>query len=131
MRTRYFKFEFTNGDIKFFTAEEARDYCTKKNTDITFDGLLRYVANPPRIKDAWKPGYDPVLGREFRHRDERDRLVKERGLVEAGRSPGKPKEKRKSMVNDSMLKDFVDRGAEISGNEAIALKEGKLKPILD
>ena len=128
MHTRYFKFEFTNGALMFMTKEEALAYCKEKNTNITFDGLISFVNNPPRIRDNWRPGYDHALGREFRHRDERDRFVKEKGFIEGGRTKpkhGRVKQSGSKFVDDKTIKDAIDRGANISGNEAIALKQGK------
>jgi len=125
--TRFFKYVFSNNSIRFLSPEEA-DKFLEENEDIhtVFDGYRHEVANPPRIRDGFQPGYQPNLGREVTHYDEYKRIVKQKGCVIAGNDkPGLRKKVQKSnYVTDSVLKNAVERGAKISGNEAAALKKG-------
>ena len=127
MRTRLYKYEFSNNSIRFLSPEEAVDFLEKdKSIHTIFDGYQYEIENPPRIRDGFKPGYQPNLGREVTHYDEYKRIVKEKGCIIAGNDrPGPKKKVQKSKyVTDSSIRNAVERGAEISGNEAAALKKG-------
>jgi len=125
--TRYYKYEFSDGSLMFFSPEEAEAFLKKKkNIHTIFDGYKEELQNPPRIRDGFKPGYQHSLGREVSHYDEYKRICKERGCIIGGNDKPSPKKKvqKSKYVNDSTLKNAVERGAKISGNEASALKKG-------
>lgn len=127
-RTRYYKYVFSDNSIHFFTPEEAQEYISKcSSIYLVFDGFEEYIKDPPRIKDGFKPGWQPGLGIEVNSYGEYKKICKQKGYEIGGNDrPTPPKKEQKSkIVNDSILKDLVQRGAQISGNEAEALKRGE------
>ena len=125
VRTRYLKYVFSNGDIKFLTPSGAIEYSDKHNTKIEYDGYQMKIKHPPRIHDGFKKGYQIGLGMEVNHYDEYKRICKSRGLAEMGNEKLTfKKDPSSKYIDDKVLKDAIDKGAEISGREAQALKDG-------
>lgn len=79
------------------------------------------------IKDAWKPGFQPALGEYIDDKGRYNRRLKEKGLIEAGNEYVEPVTTKKegNYIDDSVIKQAVDSGANISGNEANGLKKGE------
>jgi hypothetical protein len=76
--------------------------------------------------DAFRTGYNPALGMEIKSPAHYKQVLKEKGLREVGNEKQKSAPvKKKSYVDDEIIKQAVDAGASISGQEAAALKEGK------
>ena len=82
-------------------------------------------------KGGFTSGYNHALGREVTTRGQYRKLLKEKGLVEMGneRNANQKMVNRRKGIDDSLLKEAVERGAEITGQEAEALKKGELKHI--
>lgn len=78
--------------------------------------LLR--ANSHSRGDGFKPGFHPGLGIEIRSNEQYQRELKARGLVEVGNEKQKEKKKDFKVITEEVLKDAVDKGAQISGQEA-------------
>jgi len=126
-KTRFYKYVFSDHAIRFLSPDEIEPFLEKnKGIHTVFDGYQEELKNPPRIRDGFKPGYQHNLGMEVRHYDEYKRICKQKGCVIAGNDRPKPKKKAKKSkyINDSLLRNAVERGADISGNEASALKKG-------
>ena len=125
-RTRYYKFEFENGDLKFMTPEEAKMHSDFFNVKITYNGLEHQIKYPPRIHDGFKAGWQPGLGMEVQHYDEYKRICKAKGYEILGndRPIAAKKEQKAKYITDDAIKSAVQGGAQISGNEAAALKKG-------
>ena len=125
-RTTYFRYAFSNGKIKFLTPEEAEKYSEENNVTILKDGLEEAINAPrQRIRDGFQAGWNPALGQYVQSKSEYKRILKQKGLVEMGYEMPKHQSKRKSNFSDDKIKQMVDRGAELSGNEIAALKAGK------
>lgn len=83
--------------------------------------LLR--ANSHKQKtDGFQPGYHPGLGIEVRSHGHYQAELKARGLVEVGDQKQTDKKKSSKVFTDEVIKDAIDKGAEISGEEAKMLK---------
>ena len=83
--------------------------------------LLR--ANSHKKKtDGFQPGYHPGLGIEIRSHEHYQSELKSRGLVEVGDQKQVDKKKESKIFTDEIIKDAIDKGAEISGQEAKMLK---------
>lgn len=128
MKTSYYSYHFSNGDIKFLTPQEAEQYEVDKNTQIIYNGfldLIKKVSSSRPIK-IWREQYSPGLGRYISTHTEYKNLLKERGLIEAGtEKPVHQSTIDKSYFTDDKIKEVIDSGAELSGNEISALKSGE------
>ncbi len=73
--------------------------------------------------DGFKTGFNPALGMEIKSPQHYKDVLKEKGMYEVGNekqvSLGP---KKKSMIDDEVIKEVVQMGGEISGNEASMLK---------
>lgn len=87
--------------------------------------LLR--ANSHKAKtDGFQPGWHPALGMEIRTNGQYQEELKKRGMREVGNDKQEYKKKETKMFTDEVIKEAVDAGAEISGNEAKMLKGEKV-----
>ena len=85
--------------------------------------LLR--ANSHKKKtDGFQPGYHPGLGIEVRSHEQYQSELKARGLIEVGDQKQIEKKKETKIFTDEIIKDAIDKGAELSGNE-IAMLQGE------
>lgn len=72
--------------------------------------------------DGFKTGYHPGLGIEIKSpKHFRDEL-KARGMVEVGNEKQVEKKKQAKVMTDEVIKQAVDMGADISGQEVAKLK---------
>lgn len=86
--------------------------------------LLR--ANSHSKGDGFKPGWHPGLNMEIRTNGQYQQVLKEKGMVEIGNEKQKTREtKKKSAFTEEIIKDAIDKGANISGREAGALLAGE------
>lgn len=79
--------------------------------------LLR--ANSHKAKtDGFQPGWHPALGMEIRTNGQYQEELKKRGMREVGNEKQDYKKKETKIFTEDIIKEAVDAGAEISGNEA-------------
>jgi hypothetical protein len=79
--------------------------------------LLR--ANSHKTKtDGFQPGWHPALGMEIRTNGQYQAELKARGMVEVGNEKQNHKKKETKVFTEEVIKDAIDAGAEISGQEA-------------
>jgi hypothetical protein len=78
--------------------------------------LLR--ANSHKTKtDGFQPGWHPALGMEIRTNGQYQAELKARGMVEVGNEKQNHKKKETKVFTEEVIKDAIDSGAELSGNE--------------
>jgi len=110
---------------------EAITHCIRTDARITRDGIKEYQKAHPSgsgvLRDGFKEGWNPGMGEYVKGRRHYKELLKKKGLTEAGKESVDFSKKTKSdnYFGDDTIKECVDRGAKISGNEAAALKKGK------
>lgn len=86
--------------------------------------LLR--ANSHKAKtDGFQPGWHPALGMEIRTNGQYQQVLKERGMREVGNEKQDHKKKETKVFTEEIIKDAIQSGANISGNEAAALVKGE------
>ena len=78
--------------------------------------LLR--ANSHSRGDGFKPGYHPGLGMEIRSHEQYQKELKSRGLVEVGNEKRKEEKVDTKVFTEDIIKEAVQAGADISGQEA-------------
>lgn len=123
-----FRYIFKDGaDYELPSLSTAELYELKeKHGELVFNGfrdqlesltLLR--ANSHTTGDGFKPGWHPGLNMEIRTNGQYQQVLKERGMVEVGNEKQKVKtQKKSSAFTEEIIKDAIQSGAEISGNEA-------------
>lgn len=126
MRKVYFFYEFSDGFSRYMTGEEATKRAQETGATITRDDLKRSQEASVRMtKDGFQIGYNPALGMHIRGRKHYSQVLKERNLIEMGKERRKPTERiERKLIDDEILKAAIDQGADISGREAEALKDG-------
>lgn len=108
--------------------EARHGLCLHNGYRAHLEGLTLLRANSHKAKtDGFKPGYHPALGIEIRTHEHYQRELKARGLVEVGNDRQEYKKQDSRVITDDVIKDAIDKGAQISGNEAEALKSGTYK----
>lgn len=132
---KLFKYLFTDGHEIECESLSGADYSDlqDKHGKCLFNGfrdqlesltLLR--ANSHTTGDGFKPGFHPALGMEIRTNGQYQQVLRERGMVEVGNEKStEHKKKQSSNFTDEIIKQAVDSGAQISGNEAVALIKGE------
>jgi len=83
------------------------------------------VAAPKKKDQVFRSGYHPGLKEYVKGPKHYSKLLKEKGLVECGNEAPSKKEKKASGLSDSQIKEAVQGGAMLSGNEITALKNGE------
>jgi hypothetical protein len=73
--------------------------------------------------DGFKTGYHYGLGMDIKSPQHYKDVLKEKGMHEVGNSTQKDTFKRKSVIDDKAVKEIIDMGADLSGNEISYLKE--------
>lgn len=115
-------------------AEIEREHCTV----LVFNGfrdqleslqLLR--ANSHSRGDGFKPGWHPGLGMEIRTNGQYQQVLREKGMIEVGNESQSRKKSASSLFTDEIIKDAINSGAEISGQEAERLKSSEFASSLD
>ena len=110
-------FTFQNGlkDVQM-TDFSARIYCRNNKTKIE--------SSTKMIKSTFGAeyhGFHPGLGCETRGKEHTRQIMKERGLVEAGDTMPNVQKKQINTLDESIVREAVQRGAVVSDNEAKAL----------
>lgn len=86
--------------------------------------LLR--ANSHKTKtDGFQPGWHPALGMEIRTNGQYQAELRARGMREVGNEKQVEKKRESKVFTDEIIKEAVDAGAQISGQEAEALTKGE------
>lgn len=129
--SKLFKYVFSDGleimrEPTNATMEEIKEIEEKHGTELIFNGfrdqldslqLLR--ANSHKTKtDGFQPGWHPGLGMEIRTNGQYQAVLKERGMVEVGNEKRTDKKKDSKVFTEEVIKDAVQMGANISGQEA-------------
>ncbi len=78
--------------------------------------LLR--ANSHSRGDGFRPGWHPALGMEIRTNGQYQEELKARGLREVGNEKQNHKKKEMKVFSEEIIKDAIDKGAKLSGQEA-------------
>lgn len=130
----YYDFVFSDGSSLFGRSKNyALNHALKQGIEIV-DWVhvpgspgIRIGNKPAKVKDGFQSGYHPALGCHVRGRKHYEKLLNERGLTEVGNEPLSMEgdKKQKPIFTEKMVRELVNtKGAEISGNEADALKKG-------
>lgn len=86
--------------------------------------LLR--ANSHKAKtDGFQPGWHPALGMEIRTNGQYQEELKKRGMREIGNEKQVEQKTSTKVFTEEIIKEVIDNGAEISGQEAEALVKGE------
>lgn len=128
MRKKYYCYVFSNGLIKYFTPEEANNFQkAHPNLRVLKDGYQRHRDSPVVMKkDAFRPGFQEHLGCYVGGKREYNNLLKERGLIEAGKEYVAPTTEKPVdiMLNREELRDIRQEvGNKISDRELDHIKE--------
>lgn len=103
----------------------------------TYNGWAEFmgVGQPSRLGviggsnsrgDAFRTGYNPALGMEIRSPSHFKQVLKEKGLREVGtEKPRDPGVKKKSYISEEIVKQAIESGANITGQEADKLVKGE------
>ena len=117
--TYFFSFKDGTKDAQM-TDFAAKIYC--RNNDTGIESSTKMVKSS---FGAEYHGFHPGLGCETHGKEHTRSIMRERGLVEVGdSSPPKGVTSQKNCLDESTIKEAVQRGADISGNEAKALIDG-------
>lgn len=116
--TYFFSFDDGLKDAQM-TDFAARVYC--KNNSVK---ILSSTKMTKTTFGAEYHGFHPGLGCVTHGKEHTREIMRARGLVEAGDSMPNYKQTPKSCMDESVIKDAIDKGADISGNEAKALISG-------
>ena len=110
--TRYYRFDFSNGELKFMTRQEAIDYAHLKDIDITFDGCFKHMNAPRRsVRDGFQAGYNPALGKHVGGPREHAQELKRAGLIEMGKEKPKAEgDKKTSYFTKDLGRDLAEAG---------------------
>lgn len=129
MKYRMYFYEFSNGYSKWMTPVEAYKYSNENDVSIDQDGFDKDQKSFIRsTKDGFQSGWHPSLGMHIRGKKHFNQVLKEKGLIEMGKEKVTPQErKKKNYIDETGIKEAVDLGAEISGQEADALISGEYK----
>lgn len=137
--SRTFTYRFENDfeiQVPMLDKDELR-LLERENGKCTHNGWAVFmgVGEPSRLGviggsntrgDGFRTGYNPALGMEIKSPSHFKQVLKEKGLREVGNEkPSTGTKIKKSYIDDEMIKQAVDSGAKISGQEASALIEGK------
>lgn len=86
--------------------------------------LLRTNSHKAKT-DGFQPGWHPALGMEIRTNGQYQEELKKRGLREVGNEKQVEKKKEMKVFTDETIKEVIDAGGKLTGQEAAALVEGK------
>lgn len=120
-----YAYTFTNGHEEFLTKQGAQVYCQVNNCKIESGGPLNYSKVSSR-NDPYS-GFNIALNMDIRGKGHYNQILKERNLIEVGNEFEAHKNiapPKKNMIDDTMIKELEEAGAELSGNEIAALKKG-------
>lgn len=102
--------------------KEMHGECVYNGFRDQLESLTLLRANSHKTKtDGFQPGYHPALGIEIRTNEQYQRELKARGMREVGNEKQDYKKKETKVFSEEIIKEAVDMGAKISGNEASAL----------
>lgn len=81
-------------------------------------------------KDSFKSGWNPALNMNITDKGHYKRVLKEKNLIECGneKPPKQEPTKKPTYFTDKSIKDAVQEGADLSGQEIKALKNGSFDP---
>lgn len=96
--TRYFYFEFSNGEsLVVDNPAKAYSHAKDNNLKITKDGYERFMKAPVIMtKDGFKSGWNPGLGEYVGGKIDYERKLKQKGLVEVGKEAISKTQERKT-----------------------------------
>jgi hypothetical protein len=109
-----------------FMAElkEQHGECVYNGFRDQLESLTLLRANSHKTKtDGFQPGWHPGLNMEIRTNEQYQRELKARGMREVGNEKQVEKKIKTKVFTEEIIKDAIDKGAEISGNEAAMLLE--------
>lgn len=125
---KLFTYRFANGS-EIETADMTNAFLAElvaQNGECVYNGfrdqlgslqLLR--ANSHKAKtDGFQPGWHPALGMEIRTNGQYQAELKARGMREVGNEKQEHEKKATKVFTDEIIKEAIDSGAEISGQEA-------------
>jgi hypothetical protein len=112
-------FDFSNGEKHQMTDMASKMFCAKYSVKI-----LSSTKTTKSTFGAEYHGFHPGLGIVTRGKEHTRQVMRERGLVEAGDTMPNIKQTPKNPITHEIMKEFVQNGAEVSGQEAKALVEG-------
>lgn len=136
---RKFSYKFENGfevdhenmsAVELLNLENEHGKCTF-NGWAEFMGVgkkstLGVIGGTNSKGDAFKSGWHPGLGMHIGGPAHYSKVLKEKGMVEVGNEKRKDAApQRKSYINEEIIGEAIQAGAEISGNEAEALIKGE------
>lgn len=139
--TRTFTYRFQDGrelEHEKLTQSEM-DILKSVHGECTYNGWAEFmgVGQPSRLGviggcntkgDGFRSGWNPALNMHIKGPEHYSQVLKEKGLREVGNEKQRdPGPKKKSYITDEVVKEAVQMGAEISGNEAAALVDGTFK----
>lgn len=109
-----------------FMAElkEQHGECVYNGFRDQLESLTLLRANSHKAKtDGFQPGWHPGLNMEIRTNGQYQEELKKRGMREVGNEKQPDKKISTKVFTEEIIKDAIDKGAEISGNEAAMLLE--------
>lgn len=125
--SRVFTYRFADGaEIEVadmtnaFLAElkEQHGDCVYNGFTDQLESLQLLRANSHSRGDGFKPGFHPALGMEIRTNGQYQAELKARGLREVGNEKQNYKKKEMKVFSEEIIKDAIDKGAKLSGQEA-------------
>jgi hypothetical protein len=131
---------FSDGHNETMTEKDALEYCKKNQCEILISEYIEMIKSQRLIRcnshsrgDSWKPGFHPGLGKVVTSYRDYQRELKEKNLIEVGNESMTPEVNKKiKTISEETIKEAVEMGAEISGNEAQALIDGTYEnPMVD
>jgi hypothetical protein len=131
--SKVFTYRFADGaeietadmTLAFMTElKEQHGECVYNGFRDQLESLTLLRANSHKAKtDGFQPGWHPGLNMEIRTNEQYQRELKSRGMREVGNEKIDHKKKETKVFTEETIKQAVDMGASISGNEATALLE--------
>jgi len=127
-RSKYYKFEFDNGELEFLTPDEAVAYCDKNKCRVTYNGARNHFETKRRNRDGFQCGYQPQLGQYVGGPREYAAILKEKGYVELGHEKPMHLEGHcngEKVLDVELSKDL--KALELSDNEIDAISSGTFR----
>lgn len=111
------------------TMDEIAEICKLQGIELIYnefrdqlDSLQLLRANSHKTKtDGFQPGWHPGLNMEIRTNGQYQQVLKERGMREVGNEKQSDAKRSTKVFTEEIIKDAVQAGAEISGQEASKL----------
>ena len=128
-RTVMYTFKLNDGSVKIMTRSEAeKEIINHPEIEQRLNEILRNTTNIRRVRDGFQAGFQPALGEVVTCPGKYREILKERNLVEIGNEkPTQFNPDMKNYIDGEIIKQAIDSGANISGQEAAALESGTYK----